>query len=72
MESYEKMLDEAYKKVKKIESSTDRFEIPKIEGLLEGKNTHEFFPDCGIHKKKAGAFSEIYFERACSIGAEGR
>jgi len=36
---YEKLLDEAYKKVKKIESSSGRFEIPKVEGHFEGKKT---------------------------------
>lgn len=40
MESYEKLLDEAYKKVKQHGSGTgERFEIPKIEGHIEGKKT---------------------------------
>jgi translation initiation factor 2 subunit 2 len=39
MESYEKMLDEAYKKVKLVEKGTERFEIPKVSGLIQGKNT---------------------------------
>ena len=39
MEQYEKLLDEAYKKVKIAESSSDRFEIPKAEGHFEGKKT---------------------------------
>ena len=38
METYEKLLDDAYKEVKPIEYS-DRFEIPKIEGHLEGNKT---------------------------------
>lgn len=38
MEDYEKLLDEAYKEVKPIEY-TDRFEIPKIEGHIEGNKT---------------------------------
>ena len=36
---YEKLLQEAYEKVKKVESSRDRFEIPKIQGHHEGKKT---------------------------------
>jgi translation initiation factor 2 subunit 2 len=36
---YEKLLDEAYGKIKKPESSGERFEIPKIEGHFEGKKT---------------------------------
>lgn len=36
---YEDMLEEAYNKVKQIDSSSGRFEIPKIEGHFEGKKT---------------------------------
>ena len=40
METYEKLLEEAYKKIKStIENSGERFEIPKIEGHFEGKKT---------------------------------
>lgn len=35
---YEQLLDEAYKKIKKIES-TERFEIPQIESTIEGNKT---------------------------------
>jgi len=39
MDNYEKLLDQAYEKVKQVESSTNRFEIPKIQGHFEGKKT---------------------------------
>ncbi|MCU0642395.1 MAG: translation initiation factor IF-2 subunit beta [archaeon] len=39
MESYEKLLEEAYKKVKVIEKGSERFEIPKVQGQVAGKNT---------------------------------
>ena len=39
MESYEELLKEAYKKVKTISASTERFEVPKVVGTVEGKNT---------------------------------
>ncbi len=39
MENYEQLLNEAYSKVKKPETSGERFEIPKIEGHFEGKKT---------------------------------
>ena len=39
MTSYEELLEEAYKKTKQIDSSNNRFEIPKIEGHFEGKKT---------------------------------
>jgi len=39
MESYEKLLDKAYKEVKQIDTNAERFEIPKIQGHFEGKKT---------------------------------
>lgn len=39
MTNYEKMLEEAYGKIKNVESSTHRFEIPKAEGHFEGRKT---------------------------------
>jgi translation initiation factor 2 subunit 2 len=39
MDDYEKLLTSAFKKVEKIEGSSERFEIPKIEGRFEGKKT---------------------------------
>lgn len=39
METYEQMLDEAYKKIKPVETKIDRFEVPKIEGHFEGTKT---------------------------------
>ncbi|MAH07637.1 translation initiation factor IF-2 subunit beta [Candidatus Pacearchaeota archaeon] len=39
METYETLLNEAYKDLKPIEKSNARFEIPKIEGHLEGTKT---------------------------------
>lgn len=39
MESYEQLLEEAYKKIKPIESKSERFEVPKIEGHIEGTKT---------------------------------
>jgi translation initiation factor 2 subunit 2 len=38
MEVYDKLLEQAYKKVKVVET-TSRFQIPKVKGLIEGKNT---------------------------------
>jgi translation initiation factor 2 subunit 2 len=36
---YNKLLDEAYAKVKQVDSNGERFEIPKVEGRFEGKKT---------------------------------
>ncbi|MEM4271731.1 MAG: translation initiation factor IF-2 subunit beta [Candidatus Pacearchaeota archaeon] len=39
MESYEQLLKEAYSKVKVVKTGSERFEIPKVQGLVSGKNT---------------------------------
>ena len=39
MKDYEKLLDQAYENVKQVSTSSDRFEIPKIEGRFEGRKT---------------------------------
>jgi len=38
-EDYEKLLEEAYTNIKPVESKIDRFEIPKVEGHIEGNKT---------------------------------
>ena len=39
MANYEDMLNKAYEKVKQIDTSSQRFEIPKVEGHFEGRKT---------------------------------
>jgi translation initiation factor 2 subunit 2 len=39
MESYENLLDNAFKEIKQPEGNGERFEIPKVEGRFEGKKT---------------------------------
>lgn len=39
MENYETLLKEAYEKVKIVKTGGERFEIPKVEGQVSGKNT---------------------------------
>ena len=39
MESYEQLLKNAYTKLKVVTVSSERFEIPKVEGKVAGKNT---------------------------------
>lgn len=36
---YEKLLDKLYKEVKPIKSSVERFEVPKVQGHVEGVKT---------------------------------
>jgi len=39
MENYEELLEQAYKKVKPVTSSVERFEVPQVEGHIEGIRT---------------------------------
>lgn len=39
METYEQLLNQAHEKIKPISHSRERFEIPKIEGHIEGTKT---------------------------------
>jgi len=39
MENYESLLSEAYRKVKVVAAGSERFEIPPVQGMIEGKNT---------------------------------
>ena len=38
-ENYEQLLKKAYSKLKVVGTSSERFEIPKVQGQIEGKNT---------------------------------
>lgn len=38
-QNYEKMLEEAYKEIKPIESKIERLEVPNVEGRIEGNKT---------------------------------
>jgi len=39
MESYQELLKKAYEKVKIISGKSERFEIPRVSGMVSGKNT---------------------------------
>lgn len=39
METYEELLNSAYKEVKVVEKNSERFEIPKVQGEVSGSNT---------------------------------
>lgn len=36
---YEKLLESAYKNVKRVEDTGERFEVPKVQGHFEGRKT---------------------------------
>lgn len=67
---YEKLLDQAYEKVKKVESSTGRFEIPRIEGHFEGKKTilTNFFPIASYLRRTPEHFQKFLLKELAASG----
>ncbi|MFZ1970625.1 MAG: translation initiation factor IF-2 subunit beta [Candidatus Nanoarchaeia archaeon] len=70
MESYEKLLDEAFKKIKKPEGNGERFEIPKIEGHFEGKKTilTNFFQIASYIRRNPEHFQKFLLKELASSG----
>ncbi len=70
MEDYEKLLDEAYGKVKKTDSSGERFEIPKVEGHFEGKKTilTNFFQIASFLRRNPEHFQKFILKEVAASG----
>ncbi|MFH1787466.1 MAG: translation initiation factor IF-2 subunit beta [archaeon] len=70
MEQYEKLLEEAYKKVKQVNTSSSRLEIPKIEGHFEGKKTilTNFFSIVSHLRRKPEHFQKFILRELAASG----
>jgi translation initiation factor 2 subunit 2 len=70
METYEQMLNEAYKKIKKVESSSERFEIPRVEGHFEGKKTviTNFFQIASYIRRNPEHFQKFMLKELATSG----
>lgn len=72
METYEKLLEEAYKKIKPIEikGGFERFEIPKIEGHIEGKKTilTNFFQIASYIRRSPEHFQKFLLKELATLG----
>jgi len=71
METYEQLLDEAYRKIKKTESrSGERFEIPKAEGHFEGKKTiiTNFTQIASIFRRSPEHFQKFLLKELAAAG----
>jgi translation initiation factor 2 subunit 2 len=70
MEQYEKLLDEAYTKVKRIESNSDRFEIPKVQGHFEGRKTiiTNFFQVASYIRRSPEHFQKFILKELATSG----
>ena len=68
--SYENLLEEAYKKVKQVDSNSDRFEIPKIEGHQEGKKTilTNFFQIASYLRRNPEHFQKYLLKELATSG----
>ena len=70
MENYEKLLNEAYGKVKKQEGNGERFEIPKVEGHFEGKKTiiTNFFQIASFLRRNPEHFQKFMLRELAASG----
>ena len=70
MTDYEKLLDDAYRKVKQVSSSSERFEIPKIEGHFERKKTilTNFFQITSHLRRKPEHFQKFLLKELAASG----
>jgi translation initiation factor 2 subunit 2 len=70
MDNYEKLLNEAYEKVKKVEGNGERFEIPKIEGHFEGKKTilNNFFQIASYIRRNPEHFQKFLSKELATSG----
>ena len=70
MTDYEKLLEEAYEKVKVVEGKGDRFEIPPIEGHIEGKKTilTNFFNIASYIRRDPDHFQKFVLKELATSG----
>ncbi len=68
--TYEKLLEDAYKKVKQVDTSSSRFEIPKIEGHFEGRKTilTNFFQISSHIRRKPEHFQKFMLKELAASG----
>jgi translation initiation factor 2 subunit 2 len=67
---YEKLLDEAYSKVKQVDTSSERFAIPKISGHFEGKKTilTNFFSIASHIRRNPEHFQKFMLKELAAAG----
>ena len=70
--TYEELLKQAYEKVKQVDSSSKRFEIPKIEGHFEGRKTilTNFFQIASHLRRKPEHFQKFLLRELAASGQQ--
>ncbi len=68
--NYEKLLEEAYGKIKQTDTSLNRFEIPKIEGHFEGRKTilTNFYQISSHLRRKPEHFQKFMLKELAASG----
>jgi len=68
--NYEKLLEEAYGKIKQTNTSLDRFKIPKIEGHFEGRKTilTNFYQISSHLRRKPEHFQKFMLKELAASG----
>jgi len=69
--NYEELLEKAYEKIKPVESSIDRFEIPKVTGHVEGNKTiiTNFKQICTYVRRDQAHLLKYLFKELASHGS---
>jgi len=69
MENYETLLEKAYKEIKQVKT-TERFEIPKIQGHIEGKKTiiTNFFQIASYLRRSPEHFQKFLLKELATSG----
>jgi translation initiation factor 2 subunit 2 len=72
METYEKLLEEAYKKVKPVEKTeySERFEVPVVKGMIEGNKTiiTNFLQICAYLRRDCSHFLKFILRELATPG----
>ncbi|MEK6757834.1 MAG: translation initiation factor IF-2 subunit beta [Nanoarchaeota archaeon] len=70
MANYEDMLEQAYEKVKQVNTTNGRFEIPKAQGHFEGKKTilTNFFQIASHIRRAPEHFQKFLLKELATFG----
>lgn len=68
--NYEHLLEQAYEQVKKVDTNSERFELPKLEGHFEGKKTilTNFLPIASYIRRKPDHFQKFLLKELATSG----
>lgn len=67
---YKQLLDKLYKGIKPIQSSGERFEVPKVQGMVEGTKTiiTNFLQICSVLRRTPQHITKFLFKELAAPG----